>query len=597
MVEEFTNASCPPCATYNPGFNAILNANSTNVVAVKYQVNWPGVDPMNAHNPTEVASMVSLYGVNGVPDAVIDGNVWHNNPGNFNQSVINNRASVPSPFSISLSHSFNNDYSEINVSGVVTAAQSFSTGTILRVAVIERDIHFCSPPGTNGETHFEGVMKKMLPNQAGTTMPATWTNGQTEPFNFTWSLANVYDKTSLAVVAWILNPSTKEVHQAAYSAPLGIPDDARITCMGISGIGTVNCNTSINPSFEVKNNGLNTLSSLNISYALNGGTPNISSWSGSLAPGATTIVSLPSIALTVGSNTLAVNILDPNGTTDFNTYYDNASRTFSVVPPTGAAIPLVQDFTALVFPPAGWFVDNPDNGITWIRSNAGFQNVGSARIGFYNISSGNIDDMWLEAQDFTGQTAINLDFDVAYAQYSASYNDRIQVQVSTDCGANWATVWNKAGSALATVPPQTGAFTPNSPAQWRHETVSLNNFIGQPLVFIRFRAISAYGNNAYIDNINVATPTSVNTSDLSQSISLYPTLSSGSFNLKVNFEKSSELRVEVFNLTGQEVASFNEGKVISNIFHYDLNNLAEGLYTVRIIAGAGTTVRQLQIIK
>ncbi|MCC6383893.1 MAG: T9SS type A sorting domain-containing protein [Bacteroidia bacterium] len=89
----------------------------------------------------------------------------------------------------------------------------------------------------------------------------------------------------------------------------------------------------------------------------------------------------------------------------------------------------------------------------------------------------------------------------------------------------------------------------------------------------------------------------MNTSDLSQSISLYPTLSSGSFNLKVNFEKSSELRVEVFNLTGQEVASFNEGKVISNIFHYDLNNLAEGLYTVRIIAGAGTTVRQLQIIK
>ena len=63
VFEQFTQASCPPCATANPPLNVMLNANSTKVVSIKYQTSWPGVDPMNAQNPTEVADRVTYYGV------------------------------------------------------------------------------------------------------------------------------------------------------------------------------------------------------------------------------------------------------------------------------------------------------------------------------------------------------------------------------------------------------------------------------------------------------------------------------------------------------------------------------------------------------
>jgi hypothetical protein len=71
MVEGFSQASCGPCASQNPALNAALSAAGTStVVSIKYQTSWPGVDPMNAQNPTEVAARVSYYNISGVPDRI-----------------------------------------------------------------------------------------------------------------------------------------------------------------------------------------------------------------------------------------------------------------------------------------------------------------------------------------------------------------------------------------------------------------------------------------------------------------------------------------------------------------------------------------------
>lgn len=597
LVEEFTNASCPPCAAYNPAFNAILNANPNNVVAVKYQVNWPGSDPMNLHNPSEVASMVTYYGVSGVPNTVLDGNVWQGNPASFTQTMINNRAPVSSPFAMTLNHSFNTDYSQITITGSITATQAFGTATNLRVAIIERDIYFCSPAGSNGETHFEGVMKKMLPNQNGTVMPAAWTQGQVENFNFTWNLANVYDKTRLAVVAWVYNPTTKEVQQAAFSPQQGIPNDARITCSGIGGIPLVNCTNVITPTVEIQNNGLNVLSSLNINYTLNGGSPNNYAWTGNLAAGATYVVTLPTMNVSLGANSLSITVTEPNGTIDYNTYYDQVTKNFTIASPTGTPVPLVQNFVPTAFPPPGWVRDNPDNGATWTRNAAGYTNAGSAKMDFYNSTAGNIDELWVEAQDFSGSSAIQLDFDVAYAPYSSTLHDRLQVQVSTDCGATWTTVYDKANLVLATVPAQTGAFTPSALTQWRHETNSLNAFAGQPLVFVKFKGISGYGNNLYVDNINFADPLGVTQNAFTKGINLYPSPTNGKVNLSISLDKVSPLTVEVYNIAGEKVASFSEGNISSTVLNYDLTTLSNGLYSVKIIANDEVAVKQLQIVK
>jgi len=71
LIEHFTQASCSPCAQQNPFLQAVLDVNRGAVNHIAYHTSWPGVDPMNAYNPTEVADRVSYYGVNGVPDCSV----------------------------------------------------------------------------------------------------------------------------------------------------------------------------------------------------------------------------------------------------------------------------------------------------------------------------------------------------------------------------------------------------------------------------------------------------------------------------------------------------------------------------------------------
>jgi len=44
FVEEATQASCPPCATLNPGLQTLMNNNSDKVIFMAYQVWWSGFD-------------------------------------------------------------------------------------------------------------------------------------------------------------------------------------------------------------------------------------------------------------------------------------------------------------------------------------------------------------------------------------------------------------------------------------------------------------------------------------------------------------------------------------------------------------------------
>lgn len=41
LYEEFTGENCGPCAATNPGLNTLLNANASQVIAIKWQVPIP----------------------------------------------------------------------------------------------------------------------------------------------------------------------------------------------------------------------------------------------------------------------------------------------------------------------------------------------------------------------------------------------------------------------------------------------------------------------------------------------------------------------------------------------------------------------------
>ncbi len=217
LYEEFTQASCPPCAAANPAFNAFLNANTTESTSIKYQTSWPGVDPMNAQNPSEVANRVGFYNVTGVPDAIMDG-AELGSPGNATGSLLYSEYNTPSPFTITQNFVLSAASDSI-LTHVVIRKTGTTTGTLYaRVVVIEKLIHFTSPPGGNGETNFEHVMKKMLPTANGTVVPSSMGIGDSMVLNLKWKLVNVYNVSELALVSFVQTQGgDKSVLQAGYS--------------------------------------------------------------------------------------------------------------------------------------------------------------------------------------------------------------------------------------------------------------------------------------------------------------------------------------------------------------------------------------------
>lgn len=107
LLEEFTQASCGPCASQNPWIHNLLTSNPEKVTSINYHVSWPGYDPMYLHNTEDPSARVSYYGVTGVPHSVLDGNYFSGFPTGWNINTVNARYAMPSPCEIEIKHTLN----------------------------------------------------------------------------------------------------------------------------------------------------------------------------------------------------------------------------------------------------------------------------------------------------------------------------------------------------------------------------------------------------------------------------------------------------------------------------------------------------------
>lgn len=215
LVEEFTNASCGPCALSNPAFNALMTANATKVVAIRNHTSFPGYDPFYAQNTVQNQSRTIYYQVTNVPTARMDGaGVFLSD---VNQTSIDAAYAVAPIYSIKINYHISNDNDSLYATATVKAL-SFNTGTLkAHIVVVEKMISLTTPPGSNGETDFPMVMKKMLPSEAGTSLPGTMFPGDSVVINVGWLLANVFNINQLAVVCFVQDNLNKNVKQAAYA--------------------------------------------------------------------------------------------------------------------------------------------------------------------------------------------------------------------------------------------------------------------------------------------------------------------------------------------------------------------------------------------
>lgn len=617
LYEEFTGENCPPCAGTNPILDPILAINSNNTIPLKWQVAIPSapssLTSLYQQNKTEIDLRDAYYNISSAPSGRQDGQsqvvfgATSDHPGYVDAALLDASAAVTSPFTIAMTRAWDATFSTITVSVTLTATGNYTTtGTNLkfRLVMTEKEVHYAVAPGTNGEKDFNWVARKSFPTLTnGTAMANTWTIGQTQTFTVSCPLpAYIWDKSEVEMVGFIQDDANKYVLQAGLAAASALQNDAAAS--SVSGLPAMTCNTSLNPTAVIENNGTNAITSMTINPFVNGVANGASvNWTGNLAAGATTTVALnPITGLTAGAKTFSLNIAsNVNGAVDYNLGNNAKTAKFSVIGAYGPA-PIAQSFSLTTFPPTNWLLINPDGGTaTWARSTAaGSQGTTqSVRYPAYTAAAGDVDDLVLPPLSLAGFSTANLSFDVASAPYSSPpENDQLEVMISTDCGANWTTLYNKAGAALNTAPAATAAFVPTA-NQWRAELIDLTAYANNPTILVKFVATSDYGNNFFVDQVNLSGSTGINTIDANiSSVELYPNPTVNETSVNITLVNTSDLAITVLNNVGQIVyQSMSTLSAGSNKINVDTRNLASGMYTVLVASETGSVTKKLSVTK
>lgn len=587
LVESFSQASCAPCAAQNPALEALLVANPTKAVAIKYQVSWPGYDPMYLQNTTEIDARVNYYNISGVPDRVLDGTNQ-----DATQTNIDNRYAVASPINMTIAHTINPGFATADVNVTITAPAVWNpSSTVLHVGMIEKTISFASAPGSNGETEFHNVMRKMLSGWTGNAVVASnfASAGGSQTFTFTNVAipSYIYDLNEVGFVAWVQNTTSKEVYQANMSEPVALADYGIVQSVSVPE-GYSCANTITGATGTVLNQGNTTITSATINYSLNGGAVQTIPYTGNLASGATYNFSIPTLTVaSSGTQVISSYLTNINGSGLTNPI-GTATTTFSRVTSNGATGAFVQNFSNASFPYNDYYVTSP-TGDNWVRNTA---NSGCLKYNNFSFASGKNGETYLAPVDLNSNTNKAMKFDVAYAQYQ-NENDKLDVLVSTDCGATWTNVYTKQGATLSTVPAQTTAFTPTA-AQWRNETVDLTAFGSATKLIVKFKATSAYGNNLYVDNINIGGTAGIAEENL-MNVNIFPNPANDIVN--VVFEgNGGDYNIVISDLVGRIVSNTTSvnanGSTKAELSISDLN---AGNYLVTISNGTSKYTQTLMV--
>jgi hypothetical protein len=538
LIEEATNASCGPCASQNPAFDALLNANRDKLTAIKYHWYFPGYDPMHNHNPEENNARVSYYGINGVPTAAIDGDIpngptfnYPGGPHGYTQALIDEYAAVPSPLELHLSHHLSTEEDFIFIDMMIVATEDVAAGRRAHMVVVEKEVHFASPPGGNGEKDFFDVMKKMIPNEGGTILPAL-DSGEYIIMQGSWELANIYDLEQLGVVGFVQNNALKDVLQAGNSSADPLTPLYSMDCdvIGVKNISQTNCLGEIEPVVNIRNNGSTELTSLEISFDINGEEIFNHSWSGNLGFLEAENITLPKVNFELAdTNYLTINVTAVNGGDDDYTINNLLVHSFerAEITPTTVKLLLKTD-------------ENPEEN-TWEIINS---------LGDVAASGG------------------------PYANPNTIYQETIELD---DLECYQFFIYDSGGDGL--LMPGFYAFYHGS-----------NSYI---ITGTEFGSVDS----AYFEvNTTVGIPDATHKAS---DIQVYPNPARDQVFLSFTQEVASDVLIQVFDLTGSRVITYPIAQVTpgEKTVEISTSTLRPGMYLLNINTGIGSFTKRLTIFR
>ena len=318
LVERFTNASCAPCASLNAAwYNATTRnlINSGSISHIVYNVNWPGAnDPMYLLNATDNMTRRTYYGVSWVPWPLINAVYFDYQTMGQTQFIntVNAGNAEFAPFEIKITQeALSENLIRVGVK-IIRDPTDVTTfvNPKLRVALTEKTVAFSSPPGSNGESVFFSVCRKMLPDAIGSTFTIPAPGDSTElslEYIPTANFLAAVNLDSLRIVAFIQDDPSKVIYQ---SAMFEVVPDYVGTISSLSDDAIIDNNSPAEFTTAIYNLGFK-----NDTYNITANFEGPAGWTGefSTVNGAFSFGETDSVQVAIGDSTIVSVMINPNG--------------------------------------------------------------------------------------------------------------------------------------------------------------------------------------------------------------------------------------------------------------------------------------------
>lgn len=338
----------------------------------------------------------------------------------------------------------------------------------------------------------------------------------------------------------------------------------------VSGPGLLN-NQSV--TVQVRNYGTSPISNFTLSYSINGGFTHVTeTFFGTLPSGQTLSYTFLQTANMQNTGSYSC-LLNVSATGDV--YASNNSLTTTIMHiATVSSFPWTENFNS--FPPSLWTLSGNNDWAAY-GGNAAYANLSS----------------WLNANaslmtppiNLAQATTLNFKWSSFFTEFAL--NDKLSVQISTNNGSSWSTLWEKSGVELFS----NDGSNSTTPGSYQTASIDLSSFINT-LAYIRFVASNtSYSCSIFLDYVNIS-PNSNH--DLELTEILYPeengcNLSTSEY-VQVRVKNKGTVSVPAYSLTltlnGSAVVTnqitnpLGAGQIYTHLFTSNVNLSLPGNYTL-----------------
>jgi hypothetical protein len=404
-----------------------------------------------------------------------------------------------------------------------------------------------NPDGTYNHSH---VLRKALTPTFGMSIPNT-TSGSTFTTQLTYTIPATYgaiNKTTpcllgnLELVAFVTQTDRITINGAR--GPLTLSNFANTNDIATTNLKSdlnVCSGTNFGSSIKFTNLGSSTVTSAVFSYAMNGGTANTYSWTGSVAPMAQALtINLPGINFTPSAtNTLVVDVVSVNGVTDQNASNNVVTKTVPDAPLANSAN-MQMDFTQ----------DRYGAECTW-----------------------NVKDEITNATIISGGPYANLSANGTLLHthtFVVSNNTCYKLSVFDSYGDGI-----NSGAGAGNYSLKSGGVT----------VISSNGQYGSGEVRLFKSTTVTSITNTDVENMN--------------SVRVYPNPTAAKANLSIDLRQNEKLTITVINSLGQVVYSEQavEYAAGENMITFDTEKWSNGVYFINVSSDKGSVKQKLTVSK